>query len=48
MNDIAEWLTFPERFAQRALGHNSKAVHHTYARNAGVTVMPFDNSMGRT
>lgn len=26
----------PERFAQAALGHSSKAVHHAYARNAYV------------
>ena len=29
---------FPERFAQQALGHNSKAVHRAYARHAEVTV----------
>jgi integrase len=27
---------YPERFAQEALGHNSKAVHRHYARNAEV------------
>src|SRR5260370_36251098 len=27
---------YPERFAQEALGHNSKAVHRAYARNAEV------------
>jgi hypothetical protein len=27
---------YPERFAQEALGHNSKAVHRAYARNAWV------------
>ena len=25
---------FPERFAQQALGHNSKAVHRAYAKRA--------------
>jgi len=25
---------YPERFAQEALGHNSKAVHRAYARHA--------------
>ena len=25
---------YPERFAQQALGHNSKAVHRAYARHA--------------
>jgi integrase len=27
---------YPERFAQQALGHNSKAVHRAYARQARV------------
>ncbi len=25
---------YPERYAQEALGHNSKAIHRAYARNA--------------
>jgi len=29
---------FPERFAQQALAHNSKAVHRAYAKHAEVTV----------
>jgi integrase len=29
---------FPERFAQQALGHNSKAVHRACAKHAEVTV----------
>lgn len=29
---------YPERFAQEALGHNSKAVHRAYARRAQVKV----------
>ncbi len=29
---------YPERFAQEALGHNSKAVHRSYARRAKVIV----------
>jgi integrase len=29
---------YPERFAQEALGHNSKAVHRAYARKARVIV----------
>jgi hypothetical protein len=28
---------FPERFAQQAPGHNSKAVHRAYAKHAEVT-----------
>lgn len=33
---------YPERFAQEALGHNSKAVHRAYARHAKVIVPPLD------
>jgi integrase len=29
---------YPERFAQEALGHNSKAVHRAYARRANVVI----------
>jgi len=29
---------YPERFAQAALGHNSKAVHRAYARKAKVII----------
>jgi hypothetical protein len=29
---------YPERFAQEALGHNSKAVHRSYAKRAQVVV----------
>jgi len=36
-------VRYPERFAQLALGHNSKAVHRAYARNAQVTVPPPKN-----
>jgi integrase len=32
----AKCAGYPERFAQEALGHNSKAVHRAYARNARV------------
>jgi len=34
---------FPERFAQQALGHNSKAVHRVYAKHAEVTVPSLDD-----
>lgn len=34
----AKTAGYPERFAQEALGHNSKAVHRAYARNAQVNV----------
>ncbi|MDB6094041.1 MAG: Phage integrase family protein [Verrucomicrobia bacterium] len=33
---------YPERFAQLALGHNSKAVHRAYSRNAQVTLPPLE------
>ncbi len=29
---------YPERFAQEALGHNSKAVHRAYAKKAEVVI----------
>jgi hypothetical protein len=32
----AKMAGYPERFAQEALGHNSKAVHRTYAKRAQV------------
>ena len=32
----AKTAGYPERFAQEALGHNSKAVHRAHARNARV------------
>jgi len=32
--------SYPERFAQEALGHNSKAVHRAYARKAKVELPP--------
>jgi integrase len=32
----AKQCGYPERFAQEALGHNSKAVHRSYARKAQV------------
>jgi hypothetical protein len=34
---------FPERFAQQALGHNSKAVHRAYSKYAEVTVPSLDD-----
>jgi len=34
----AKAVGYPERFAQLALGHNSKAVHRAYARQAQVTL----------
>jgi hypothetical protein len=34
---------YPERFAQQALGYNSKAVHHAYSKHAEVTVPSLDD-----
>ena len=34
---------YPERFAQEALGHNSKAVHRAYAKRAEVTLPSLDD-----
>lgn len=33
---------YPERYAQLALGHNSKAVHRAYAKAAQVTLPPLE------
>jgi hypothetical protein len=38
----AKQAGYPERFAQIALGHNSKAVHRAYARHAQVTIPSLD------
>jgi hypothetical protein len=37
-----ERKAFYQRFAQLALGHNSKAVHRAYARKAQVTLPPLE------
>lgn len=33
---------YPERYAQMALGHTSKAVHRAYAKKAQVTLPPLE------
>lgn len=38
----AKTCGYPERFAQQALGHNSKAVHRAYAKKAQVVVPPLE------
>jgi integrase len=38
---------YPERFAQEALGHNSKAVHRAYARHAEVLLPPLEEYEAR-
>jgi hypothetical protein len=39
----AKTAGYPERFAQEALGHNSKAVHRTYAKRAQVLLPPLED-----
>jgi integrase len=39
----AKICAYPERFAQMALGHNSKAVHRAYAKKAQVTLPPLED-----
>ncbi len=39
----AKTVGYPERFAQEALGHNSKAVHRTYAKRAQVLLPPLED-----
>ena len=39
----AKQAGYPERFAQEALGHNSKAVHRAYARRARTEVPPLED-----
>ena len=34
---------YPQRYAQEALGHNSKAVHQAYAKRAEVEVPSLDD-----
>jgi integrase len=38
----AKTAGYPKRFAQLALGHNSKAVHRAYAKKAQVTLPPLE------
>src|SRR6266480_1041197 len=39
----AKTCGYPQRFAQEALGHNSRAVHETYAKGALVILPPLDD-----
>ncbi|MCX6909196.1 MAG: tyrosine-type recombinase/integrase [Verrucomicrobia bacterium] len=39
----AKTCGYPERFAQQALGHNSKAIHRAYAKKAQVVVPPLED-----
>jgi integrase len=39
----AKTVGYPERFAQEALGHNSKAVHRAYAKHALMKLPSLEN-----
>jgi integrase len=43
----AKCCGYPARFTQEALGHNSKAVHRAYARQAKVIVPSWDEYESR-
>lgn len=43
----AKTCGYPERFAQEALGHNSKAVHRAYARRARVLIPAMEDYENR-
>ncbi|HXR48991.1 MAG TPA: tyrosine-type recombinase/integrase [Candidatus Limnocylindrales bacterium] len=44
----AKKVGYPERFAQQALGHNSKAVHRAYAKKAQFTLPSLEEYEQRT
>ena len=44
----AKTCGYPERFAQSALGHNSKAVHRAYAKKAQVVIPTLENYEHKT
>jgi Beta xylosidase C-terminal Concanavalin A-like domain len=44
----AKYAGYPERFAQAALGHNSKAVHRAYAKRALVKIPSLEDYEERT
>jgi hypothetical protein len=43
----AKTVGYPERFAQEALGHNSKAVHRAYAKRALMKIPSLGEYEGR-
>ena len=43
----AKTCGYPERFAQEALGHNSKAVHRAYAKKSKVILPPLEEYEGK-
>jgi integrase len=44
----AKTCGYPERFAQEALGHNSKAVHRAYAKRAQMKIPSLEDYEQRT
>ena len=40
----AKTVGYPERFAQEALGHNSKAVHRAYAKRALMKILSLEEN----
>lgn len=44
----AKTAGYPERFAQEALGHNIKAVHHAYAKRALMKIPSLEEYEQRT
>ncbi len=44
----AKTVGYPERFAQEALGHNSKAVHRAYAKRALMKIPSLEDYEQRT
>ena len=44
----AKIVGYPERFAQEALGHNSKAVHRAYAKRALMQIPSLEDYEKRT
>jgi integrase len=44
----AKIVGMPERFAQAALGHNSKAIHRSYAKKAQIIVPSLDEYAAKT
>lgn len=42
--NLQRFLQYPERFARESLGHNSKAVHRSYAKRAKAFLPPLEES----
>jgi hypothetical protein len=44
---LRKTCAYPERFAQEALGHNSKSVHRAYARKTQVVIPTLEDYVGK-